>query len=694
MKRIFLIALTLGIAAMPLSAAKIDVQEAQQLVLEFISQMNMEGFSNPNLDGVLTVNSSTDDSQPVLHVYNIYSDAGVGSRFVIVAGENRARRILAYGDEALDISDMPEGLLDLLEFYRQQIESIIVSNPGESVMLNAGWHGDGGSVPSVEPLITTQWGQNTPFNSRCPVYGDSHCSTGCVSTAMSMVINYHGFAQFVEPIPGYTTHKLGLYLDPLDPVDFDWCNMLDEYPEGEYNDDQAIAVAQLMRYTGQASVMDYTTGSSTALVANICSALKRFGYDGELLRRNDYETDAWETILQDELINKRPVIYIANRGESNTGHAFVVDGYDESLNMYHINWGWCGNGDCYCAMDAFSPSTSNSVFNSGQAMVFNIQPAQSTVNVDCESLTFSEYTGYSQSREITVSAMNLTHDVVLIVRDNSSPNASYSVTPDRITPAQAAAGKTVTVTYAPLDGGVSTARIVLYCDGVEAASVNLQGFATRSNGMITNYQPVYEITEQLNAEQNGIQRTNIIMIPFTWHMQYFNPLSPVVSSAGPSIAQDLDIENLSQNMVFSYDLQGDSAYRLGMELMTLNAQEGTLQPASGFNLDDCDEFVIQIFYRFTTLGKHNATLTITHPTLTVKPVVIELRGNAVWPLNAPYLYGDVNGDGLVDVSDVAILIAYVLGKDVAVNEQAADVNGDGLVDISDVAILLRYIIGD
>ena len=54
--------------------------------------------------------------------------------------------------------------------------------------------------------------------------------------------------------------------------------------------------------------------------------------------------------------------------------------------------------------------------------------------------------------------------------------------------------------------------------------------------------------------------------------------------------------------------------------------------------------------------------------------------------------GDVNGDGRVNVSDVAALINMILGI-VPMNQSAADVNGDGRVNVSDVSALINIIMG-
>ncbi len=52
--------------------------------------------------------------------------------------------------------------------------------------------------------------------------------------------------------------------------------------------------------------------------------------------------------------------------------------------------------------------------------------------------------------------------------------------------------------------------------------------------------------------------------------------------------------------------------------------------------------------------------------------------------------GDVNGDGIVDITDVNITINCALGKD---DNTAADVNGDGIIDITDVNLVINSALG-
>ena len=61
--------------------------------------------------------------------------------------------------------------------------------------------------------------------------------------------------------------------------------------------------------------------------------------------------------------------------------------------------------------------------------------------------------------------------------------------------------------------------------------------------------------------------------------------------------------------------------------------------------------------------------------------------------NANTSYGDMNGDGQVNITDVSLLVNHILGMAIeSFIESNADINGDGVVSISDVTSLVDYIL--
>ena len=59
---------------------------------------------------------------------------------------------------------------------------------------------------------------------------------------------------------------------------------------------------------------------------------------------------------------------------------------------------------------------------------------------------------------------------------------------------------------------------------------------------------------------------------------------------------------------------------------------------------------------------------------------------------APYVLGDVNMDGAIDVIDASVILRYAANLDTLINTQkaAADVNRDNTIDVIDASAVLRY----
>jgi len=62
---------------------------------------------------------------------------------------------------------------------------------------------------------------------------------------------------------------------------------------------------------------------------------------------------------------------------------------------------------------------------------------------------------------------------------------------------------------------------------------------------------------------------------------------------------------------------------------------------------------------------------------------------------ADILFGDVNGDGILDVSDLVMYIDFVLGYSEPEEEQflSGDVNYSGQIDIIDIVMVIDAILG-
>ena len=341
-------------------AAPIDAVAARDLATAFVTSgpSSLLRASSPVvLQLAHTQPLTADAATAAYYVFN----AADGSMFAIVAGDDRAQGILAYGPGTLDMAHLPCNVRCWLDQYRLQMDSLHVlsGQPSRQVSYD--------SVPP--PLLTCSWDQFKPYNLMCPLLNGSHCVTGCVATAMAQVMYYWRVPDVAPALPSYTTHKHGIVVPALPGDTLLWDDMIDHYRGSNYDDRQAHAVALLMRYCGQSVKMDYGT-SSGAFYVDIVPALRSFGYNPAmtLIVRYNYGDSLWEELMQEELAAGRPIMYTAESASGSISHALVIDGYDGA--RYHVNWGWGGTANGFFALDAFA-----SGMNSRHAMIFHTFPS-------------------------------------------------------------------------------------------------------------------------------------------------------------------------------------------------------------------------------------------------------------------------------------------------------------------------------
>lgn len=315
------------------------------------------------------------------YIYNYAQSA-----YVIVSGDDRMKPVLGYSDNGSFITEnLPVNILGWLELYNAAYAQLgnVKKTVTEPKLLTKT------SFPaSVSPLLgNICWDQSEPYNNTCPLYKGERCVTGCVATAMAMILKYHEY-----PVKGKGTHSYktssGIeYSFDYGNTTFDWDNMLPQY-EGNYTTTQANAVAQLMSACGIAVDMEYSPSASGAYSHQVGQALiDYFGYDGNLglVYRQYFASAEWMNLIKSEINEKRPIYYFGSSDDG--GHAFVFDGYNEE-DMVHVNWGWSGMNNGYFEVASLNPdspgigggSNLGGGFTRGQGMYLGIQPPTTSSN--------------------------------------------------------------------------------------------------------------------------------------------------------------------------------------------------------------------------------------------------------------------------------------------------------------------------
>jgi hypothetical protein len=369
--------------------------------------------------------STVSDDTASYYIFN----RGASEGFVIVSGDDRTEKILAYADSgAFDPDNVPVNVQSWLESYSRAIKHLgsTVAPPASSTPSKVATS----TRNNIDPMITTYWMQNSPFNNLCP----SGYPTGCTATAMAQVMYYHKWpVTATKSIPGYTDYY-GTKRDSLPATTFDWGNMLPFYYSNTVSTDtQKLAIATLMEYCGWAAKMSYASTASGAYIDDACYGFANYlGYDGNTIKdvmRDSYNGTEWNDLIYSELAAGRPVIY-SGYTLANDGHTFVCDGYS-SDNYFHINWGWGGNYNGYfllSVLDSNGDSQSTGGYSSLQECIIGIQPGTNpqdagTVDTNGKMLQAMGVTSAATSLTRSSSTDNFTLTSASVTVRNSSTSA-------------------------------------------------------------------------------------------------------------------------------------------------------------------------------------------------------------------------------------------------------------------------------
>jgi len=353
--RHLIITLIAMLFSMATTANPITENKAKSHVMHFLqstgNRMKVRGRQDITLAKVITLDQSQGgDGTPMVYIFNISGGRG----FVIAAADDVARPILGYSDKCnLDPDNMPDNMLAFLQSYAREISDaramgLKASDVTEEVIAGR---------EDVEPMIAVTWDQVEPYNDQCIFDGD-RCMTGCVATAMAQIMYYWGvtgrdglrFRHGAPAIASYQTEKYDIpALEALES--FDWDSM-DEGTATPHSEAAKQAVAQLMRYCGQACHMNYGVNSSGTGMDT--SAWTSFGYSDEIKQIYSYALgmSSFEEEIYQEIKHRRPVQMACFLIDVN--HCFVCDGYDSATGFYHYNFGWGGAQDCNLSLTALS----------------------------------------------------------------------------------------------------------------------------------------------------------------------------------------------------------------------------------------------------------------------------------------------------------------------------------------------------
>lgn len=387
MERRTIIILTLLLLALHAKASPVSVEQARQKAAAFFQRQQAAGARH-RAPAAQQLRLAAQGRDATYYIYNAPAD---GDGYVVVSGDDATEPILGFSDTGtINADSMPCGLRALLYGYEGQIRLIRDKGLTYSQTRKK-------NLPKRSYMIEgvkARFDQHAPYWNDCPNEGflglGKNTLTGCVATAMAQLMYYHQKPeQITRDIPGYTTDTHDFDIDGFAAnTAIDWTNIKRTYCDS-YNDEEAKAVAQLMKMAGTAVHMDYDSGFSGSYTWSVPWALKLyFGYDtsAEYRMMSQYPSE-WEDMLRDELENRGPVVYSGSDG--NEGHCFMLEGYDEQ-GYFYVNYGWNthdheeqnGNGWFQLQVAEGLDKKDLIKYNISQDAVFNVKPRNVITNID------------------------------------------------------------------------------------------------------------------------------------------------------------------------------------------------------------------------------------------------------------------------------------------------------------------------
>ena len=291
---------------------------------------------------IIAASDLTESQQNAFYI----CDAGADG-FAVISADERMISVLGFSqDRVFDIENIPTGMQELLNSYTKEYEALTSESTRRILKRKIE-----GVKEQVGPLLTTEWGQDKPFNNKCPEWEGERCITGCVAVTTAQAMRYYQYPDSAKGNVNYITKKLNIPItEDLSAYKFNWPIIRNSYNTGT-TEDEDYAVSNLLYACAAAVEMDFGLSASSASSTNQVRALvEKFGYDPDIacIHKDYMTTSEWQTLMLNELNaeSPRPIIYAAV-SPTEGGHSFIIDGYkadEDAYPYYHVNWGWRG----YC----------------------------------------------------------------------------------------------------------------------------------------------------------------------------------------------------------------------------------------------------------------------------------------------------------------------------------------------------------
>lgn len=373
MRKFVLLFLFLILSGICMKANDVSVHQAQRVALNFYFEKynQYEGQVDLKKLKIQSTYTETDGEKNLYYVFQINKGG-----FVLVAADNRLKPVLGYSFENDFVTENPPP--NVQYWLRQYKDQVIYARknkiePDKNILEEWAYFLNNDFTKaktktkskSVDPLLTTRWNQDFPYNLYCPFdsASGSYTTTGCQATAMAQIAYYWRWPDHGQ---GYTAYvpashpEYGLQTADYENTWYRYNEMIDSLETAN------SAVAEYIYHFSAAFHTDFSTGASfmdSIFILNhqlACDSIAyHFKFDSlQVHYRDSMPIADWKNLLMGMLDTKCPIFYAGYRQYPTIGHFFVCDGYQDE-EYYHFNFGWGGTSDGYYHIDTVLNYNSN-----------------------------------------------------------------------------------------------------------------------------------------------------------------------------------------------------------------------------------------------------------------------------------------------------------------------------------------------
>ena len=322
-------------------ANPVDIRKAADIARQYLRQP--VAVPTP---GTSTISTRSVAEAPAYHLFVSKEE----QRFVIVSGESQMNEVVGYGKLSTgDVNALPPQVHALLQQYTETVRQVRSGQqPAASLPKSLKRY--------VTPLVTAQWGQSYPYNSKTPIINGKPTYTGCVATAAAQFLYFY---KWPKQRPALYVRKAGDGDEADTSPTYLWEAMKDT--REQVKDFRSVhAVGRLLVDVGKAIRITFGTQASPSNIEYTLDALQNdFGYTTRLLHRDRMQADEFREAIMQELSDGYPVMVCGGI------HAFIYDGYDRR-GFIHANFGWDGQGDGYYDINTITTPIPGPFMGNGQ----------------------------------------------------------------------------------------------------------------------------------------------------------------------------------------------------------------------------------------------------------------------------------------------------------------------------------------